>query len=246
MNYTQGHPEILETITIGSGEIYPPQGQSQSSPIPDFLHDSAQLAGRIVVLSDLEGTLHPEVWPLLAEAKNIPFFHQTTHDVDNYVDLMSQRLEIVRELSVPLDFFRGLVSEVTMFEGARDFINEIRSTYGTPLILTDCFYELVEPMSYDLGDSHVVAQHLLLENDLISGAQLTPNHKLALTRHLQRLGAVVFAVGDGRNDMPMLEQANLGVLLNTNGDIVHDHPDVYATNSYEKILSFFESSKFNT
>ena len=57
-------------------------------------------------------------------------------------------------------------------------------------------------------------------------AQVRPEEKLALVRQLQEQGASVAFVGDGINDAPALEQADLGVAVRRASDIAVEAADI--------------------
>lgn len=70
-------------------------------------------------------------------------------------------------------------------------------------------------------ESHTLTSHfkvLLTFTGNILAHDLLPNHKAHLTRILRQRGDIVMAVGDGLNDLGMLNEANVGVQL-SNGDV---------------------------
>ncbi len=71
----------------------------------------------------------------------------------------------------------------------------------------------------DLGDDPPAdAERDVLEADVV--ARAAPEHKLRLLRLHQRRGAVVAMLGDGVNDAPALEQADIGVAMGKRGTAV--------------------------
>jgi Cu+-exporting ATPase len=57
-------------------------------------------------------------------------------------------------------------------------------------------------------------------------AEVRPEQKLQLVRQLQEAGAAVAFVGDGINDAPALEQADLGVAVRRASDIAVEAADI--------------------
>ncbi|MBP7977022.1 MAG: HAD-IC family P-type ATPase, partial [Verrucomicrobia bacterium] len=57
-------------------------------------------------------------------------------------------------------------------------------------------------------------------------AQVRPEQKAALVQKLQRQGQRVAFVGDGINDAPALEQADLGIAVSRASDIAREAADI--------------------
>ncbi len=62
-------------------------------------------------------------------------------------------------------------------------------------------------------------------------AEIKPEQKAELVRELQRKGERVAFVGDGINDAPALEQADLGIAVSQASDIAGDAADIILLNS---------------
>lgn len=55
------------------------------------------MANRVVVFTDLESVLVPELWPTLGAALRVPEFQLTTRDVQSIEELMEIRLRCIKE-----------------------------------------------------------------------------------------------------------------------------------------------------
>lgn len=65
-----------------------------------------------------------------------------------------------------------------------------------------------------------------LAQKIVVFARVTPEHKVRLTKIFQELGEVVAVTGDGVNDAPALERANVGVAVGSGTDIAKDSSDL--------------------
>lgn len=75
-----------------------------------------------------------------------------------------------------------------------------------------------------------VAQKLKIDPSLVF-AEIRPEEKSALVHELQRKGERVAFVGDGINDAPALEQADLGVAVSQASDLARESADLILLNS---------------
>lgn len=71
--------------------------------------------------------------------------------------------------------------------------------------------------------AHMVAKQVGITNVM---AELLPNHKLEKIKQLQKDGHCVAMVGDGLNDAPALETANVGISFAVGNDIAIESADI--------------------
>jgi len=75
-----------------------------------------------------------------------------------------------------------------------------------------------------------IAQQLRIEPENVF-ADVRPEQKAELVKKLQRQGERVAFVGDGINDAPALEQADLGIAVSRASDIAREAADIILLNS---------------
>lgn len=62
-------------------------------------------------------------------------------------------------------------------------------------------------------------------------AEIRPEHKADIVGRLQQRGEQVAFVGDGINDAPALEQADLGIAVSQAGDVARESADIILLNA---------------
>jgi len=169
----------------------------------------------------------------ISEIPNAKFINFTAHTRMSGVDIDGRQ---IRKGAV--DAIRELVEEDFPVE-IRNTVNQISSSGGTPLVVTENSrvlgvihlkdivkgglkdrFERFRAMGIRTvmitGDNRMTAAAIAKEagvDDFISEAK--PEDKLALIRKEQTAGHLVAMTGDGTNDAPALAQADVGVAMNS-------------------------------
>ncbi len=112
-----------------------------------------------------------------------------------------------------------LRERVQIMPGARPLIQTLRRVGGHAILVSGGFTRFAEPVAAEIGFHEAIANMLgIADGKLdgsVSGAIVGAATKRAtLLAHLERLGlpaSASIAVGDGANDIPMIEAAGLGV-----------------------------------
>ena len=94
---------------------------------------------------DLEGVLIPEIWVALSEKTGIKDLRLTTKDIGDYKELMQIRIDLLRKNDIKADLLFGIASEIKPYEGAFEFLSNIRKKYQV-IILSDTFFNLSFPV----------------------------------------------------------------------------------------------------
>ena len=83
------------------------------------------MAQHLVTL-DLEGVLVPEVWIAFAEKTGIEALKKTTRDIPDYDELMTGRLEVLRENGLTLSMIQEVIATLAPLPGAVEFLDQLR------------------------------------------------------------------------------------------------------------------------
>jgi phosphoserine/homoserine phosphotransferase len=193
------------------------------------------------VCSDLEGVLIPEIWVAVAERTGIERLQLTTRDIADYDALMQIRMCTLREHGLTIHDVHDVIATVEPLPGAAEFVQWIRARTRFAVV-TDSFYEFLEPIMPKLGYPTVFAHALEVDAaGYITGYRLrVPNSKQKAVQALELIGFRVMAFGDSYNDTPMLAEAELGVLFDPPPNVVADFPHFAVARTYAELQGMAE------
>ena len=188
-----------------------------------------------ILCLDLEGVLIPEIWQAVATHTGIEELQATTRDIPVYDELMRFRLDVMARHEVPLATIEAVIATLEPLPGATEFLASVRPRLQIA-ILSDTFYEFAMPMMAKLGFPFLLCHRLVVEDGKIVGYTLRQeNPKGSAVRALQGLNYHVVAAGDSYNDVPMLEAADRGLFFCAPANVLADHPQYEAVDSYEAL-----------
>lgn len=187
---------------------------------------------------DLEGVLVPEIWIAFAEASGIPELKKTTRDEPDYDKLMNYRLDILREHGLGLKEIQETISKIEPMDGAKEFLDELRSLCQT-IIISDTFTQFAAPLMKKLGMPTIFCNTLeVAENGEITGFKMRcEKSKLTTVKALQSIGYETIASGDSFNDLGMIQASKAGFLFRSTEQIKADYPQYPAFETYDELLS---------
>ena len=196
-----------------------------------------------IVCLDLEGVLIPEIWINFAERTGIPELRATTRDVPDYDVLMRRRLKILADHNLGLDDIQDVIGGMGPMEGARDFLNGLRTRYQV-VILSDTFYEFAEPMMRQLDWPTLFCHRLTVdENRRIVDYNLRmPGHKKAAIEAFRTLKFRTVAAGDSYNDTAMLSVADRGILFRAPENVVREFPQFPLVTTYAELAAAIDEA----
>jgi len=194
-----------------------------------------------LLASDLEGVLIPEIWVNVAEKTGIETLKLTTREISNYDELMALRIRTMREHGLTIHDVHRVIAGIDPLPGAVEFVQWVRQQTRF-VIITDSFYEFLDPFMPKLGYPTIFAHALEIDADnMICGYRLRmPNSKERAIEGLRHIGFRIMAFGDSYNDTNMLRAADLGVFFNPPANVVADFPHFAAAYDYDQLRAMAE------
>ena len=189
---------------------------------------------------DLEGVLVPEIWIAFAEKTGLPELRRTTRDEPDYDKLMHYRMDILKKKGLGLREIQDVIAEIRPMEGAREFLDELRSL-SQVMILSDTFEEFAAPLMKQLGMPTILCNtlHAAPDGEITGYTLRCKETKLTTVKALQSIGYDTIATGDSYNDLAMIRASKAGFLFRSTEQIKTDCPDIPAYETYEDLLAAF-------
>ena len=196
-----------------------------------------------IVCLDMEGVLTPEIWIHVAKRTRIKELNLTTRDVKDYRELMDRRVEICAKHGVTLEIIQGYISELPLFEGAREFADWVRERYQL-IILSDTFAEFADHFMKALGRPTLFC-HNIAYNGATGKLEYSlrmDNAKAHAVKAVKGLNFRVLAAGDSYNDIHMLREADTATFFRAPANIKDEFPQYSNLQTYEELKGFIEKN----
>lgn len=190
-----------------------------------------------IVCLDVEGVLVPEIWIAFSRATGIDELKRTTRDEPDYNKLMNWRLGILREHGLGLKQIQDVIATIDPMEGAKEFLDELRSVTQV-ILISDTFTQFASPLMEKLGRPTLFCNTLEVGADgMIDGFRMRiENSKLSTVKAMQSIGFDTIAAGDSYNDLAMIRASRAGFLFRSTEKIIADNPDIPAYEEYPEFL----------
>ena len=192
--------------------------------------------GRRLVVMDVDSTLiQDEVIELLAshagrEAEVAAVTAAAMRGELDFADSLRERVAALEGL--PVSVLDDVRAAVRFTPGARTLVRTLKRLGFTVAIVSGGFIEVVADLARELGIDHAHANRLEVRDGMLTGRLVgeivdRAGKAAALRRFAAEAGLPLsrtVAIGDGANDLDMLEAAGLGVAFNAK-PVVRDQAD---------------------
>ncbi len=118
-----------------------------------------------VVCLDFEGTLAPELWPLVADVTGIEELRVTTREYPSFPDLMDRRIAIMNQHGIVLDDIVAVAENAEPLDEAREFLSKLRKAIPKVVISSDLAEELALPLLTKLDNPLFFGHRFALKQD---------------------------------------------------------------------------------
>ena len=190
-----------------------------------------------IVCMDLEGVLVPEIWIEVAKRSGIKELSRTTRDEPDYDKLMKERLDLLKAHTLKLEDIQAIIENMQPFEGAKAFLDELRS-FVQVVIISDTFWQFGMPLMKKLGYPTLLCNELIVADDgEITGYKMrVDDTKYTTVKALQTMGYDTIAFGDSYNDLRMIKASKAGFLFRSTDKIKAENPDIPVYESYRELM----------
>ncbi len=198
----------------------------------DVIAQSAEGRKKTVLVADMDSTIvTAETLDELAAFAGLKDLIAaiTARAMNGELDFKSALRERVGLLKgLPADTIAKTLAEVRYTPGARTVVRTMRADGATAVLISGGFLPFARPVGAHCGFDRVYANDLILDGDTLAGTVAEPildrNAKLdTLVATAAELGvpmSATLAVGDGANDLPMIQAAGLGVAFHGKPTVV--------------------------
>ena len=199
--------------------------------------------GRRLVVMDVDSTLiQDEVIELLAahagrEAEVAAVTEAAMRGELDFAQSLRERVAVLKGL--PVEILDEVRAAVQFTAGARTLVRTLKRLGFTVAVVSGGFIEIVEGLAHELGIDHAHANRLEVVDGHLTGRVVgdivdRAGKAEALRRFAAEAGLPLsrtVAIGDGANDLDMLEVAGLGVAFNAK-PVVREQADTAVTVPY--------------
>ena len=196
-----------------------------------------------MICLDLEGVLVPEIWIEFSKRTGIKELARTTRDEPDYDKLMNFRIGLLAQHRLKLADIQDVIDSMGPMEGAKDFLDELRSRYQV-LVLSDTFYEFAQPLMRQLAWPTLLCHKLEVDAEGFVRRHVLrqPDQKRHAVNALRGLNFQVIAAGDSYNDTGMLGAAHAGFFIHPPEAIVAHFPQFPVTRSYAQLKTAIDGA----
>ena len=225
------------------------QPHNQTSGLACFDMDSTLIDQEVIDL--LAGSLGPDV-----EKKVSDITARAMKGELDFKASLRERCKLLR--GVQTTVWRDLEQKVTITRGARQLIEALKQRGWKTAVLSGGFMPLASWLQSQLGLDYAFANNLSVSDDgkTLTG-ELDPETSIVDAQEKKNLmksmadahsipPECVFAVGDGANDLPMLNAAGLGIAFNAKLEVKKRAPAALDSPSLTDLLFVLGQETFSS
>ena len=187
------------------------------------LADSSQADKRLLVVLDVDSTLIVnEVIELLAEfaGTRAEVAAITESAMRGEIDFSESLIQRVRSLKgLPISVFEDVSRSISVTQGAQQLIATVHEHDGIVGVVSGGFHEVLDPLAESLNIDVWKANRLDVVNGFLTGHVLGEIVDAQAKKDALELWATQYqidlnhtvAIGDGANDLLMMERAGVGI-----------------------------------
>lgn len=211
-----------------------------------------------LLVMDVDGTLiRQEGIDLLAQEagageKVAEITAQAMNGELDFAASLKARVALLKGLEASI--FPKIIEQINVTPGAESLITELHQRGYKVGLVSGGFHEVIDPIARSLGIDLVLANRLQTSDGRLTGEVLgeiiTPERKkealLTWARENHVLLSQTIAMGDGANDLPMIETAGVGIAFMAK-PIVADHaPYRIETRDLSLVLEILDQHRKET
>jgi len=211
-----------------------------------------------LLVMDVDGTLiRQEGIDLLAQEAGVgekvaEITAQAMNGELDFAASLQKRVALLKGLETSI--FPKIIEQMDVTPGAKTLITELHQRGYKVGLVSGGFHEVIDPIARSLGIDLVLANRLEASDGRLTGKVLggiiTPERKKeslltwAKENHVPRSQTI--AMGDGANDLPMIETAGIGIAFMAKPIVAEQAPYRIETRDLRLVLEILDQHRKET
>ena len=162
---------------------------------------------------------------------------------------LRERVTLLKGL--PEDIFARIAERIHFTPGAEDLVKELHKRGYKVGLVSGGFHETVDRLAEQLGIDYVKANRLEIQQGFLTGQVLgeivTKDTKLAMLKAWAAENKLelnqTIAMGDGANDLPMIQAAGIGIAFMAKPIVREQAPYQIQERNLYRVIDFLDNRK---